>query len=91
MFVVALLPVLPPFRGAEETDVAFWVFGAALLLVFVATFASVVALYFDRKYVAVVSEWNPSKWYYLMAIPTLITDILAVVYLYNRHKRIGPP
>lgn len=48
------------------------------------------AVYFDRKYVAAVSEWTPSRLYYL-AFVTGLGDLLAIVYLFQRHRYLGTP
>lgn len=48
------------------------------------------AVYFDRKYVAAVSEWTPSRLYYLTFV-TGLGDVLAVVYLLQRHRYLGTP
>lgn len=48
------------------------------------------AVYFDRKYVATVSEWTPSRLYYLTFV-TGLGDILAIVYLFQRHRYLGTP
>lgn len=48
------------------------------------------AVYFDRKYVATVSEWTPSRLYYLTFV-TGLGDMLAIVYLLQRHRYLGTP
>jgi len=54
--------------------------------------ASPIAVYYDRQYVATHSDWKPSALYYLMVFPAVIVgDIIAIAYLYNRHKFIGKP
>lgn len=51
---------------------------------------SPIAVYFDRKYIAKVSDWEPSDWYYWMFVPPL-SLVLPYVYLYNRHKYVDTP
>lgn len=58
--------------------------GGIMLGIFVAP----PSLHFDRKYVQSESEWEPSRVYYLVAIPYL-TIIVTAIYLYKRKKAIG--
>lgn len=57
------------------------------------TLASAVAVYFDKRHVSAVSEWSPSSLYYLTAVPffAFVADIIAIAYLYNRHKHVDTP
>ena len=48
------------------------------------------AVYFDRRYVAAVSGWTPSRLYYLTFV-TGLGDLLAIVYLLQRHRYLGTP
>jgi len=45
---------------------------------------AVVALHVDRQYVARHSDWTPSRVYYLLGIPTVVTMVVTVVYVYRR-------
>jgi len=51
---------------------------------------SPIAVHFDRKYVADVSEWTPSVWNYLtfLALPGMV---IAGLYLLKRRKHVGAP
>lgn len=61
-------------------------------IVYLIPLLSGVAFYFDRKYVAAASDWTPSLLYYLMALPSLVTtDVLSLIYLYQRHRYVGTP
>ena len=61
-------------------------------LIYILPPLSGIALFFDRKYVLSVSDWAPSLLYYLMVIPGMvIPDLIAIIYLYERHKYAGTP
>lgn len=53
-----------------------------------AIFVSPIAFYLDQKYVTSVSQWSPSKAYYLVVIPYL-SIIVSAVYLYKRKSIVG--
>jgi len=81
---VVIVLVTPP-------DALFVIFTAPIaLLALVLTILSPLFIYFDRQYVKSVSEWEPSGRYYWMAFP-LVTHIVAIIYVYRRHKYVGIP
>jgi len=53
-----------------------------------AIFVSPILLYLDQKYIKSVSQWSPSKLYYLVVIP-YVSIIVSAVYLYNRRSIVG--
>lgn len=89
LFIVVEL--LTPYLVMESGSPHQYIFYALIALGWLLTFISPLAVHFDRKYVASVSEWTPSKLYYLMIIPSLVNVILAIAYSYNRHKHVGVP
>lgn len=76
----ALLPV--PFMSPFPAP--YVLIGLIWLLKFVGP----VAVYFDRKYVAAVSDWSPSLAYYLVILP-VAGLLLAAIYVYQRHEHVG--
>lgn len=69
---------------------AFWLVGLRWIDVVLSLMVPV-AVYFDRRFLAFVSEWQPSRLYYLMVVPVSVSTILAIVYIYKRHKYVGVP
>lgn len=70
----------------------FLVTGVSLVLVWLLPPLAGMTLYFDRDYVASASEWLPSFIYYFMAVPVpVLSDVIAIYYLYERHIHIGTP
>lgn len=49
-----------------------------------------VGVHFDRKYVAAVADWRPSLAYYL-TFAAMVGVLLAALYVYERHERVGVP
>lgn len=77
--------VLPPDSGA------LWpIMGPLVVAGLTLQLLSPVWLYYDRQYLAAVSGWTPSGWYYLMALPPL-SVFLSPLYLYQRHQHVGVP
>lgn len=68
-----------------------WVFFELTRLGILLSVVSILAVHFDRQYAASVSDWHPSRLYYLMAVPTLVNVGIAIAYLYDRHRHIGTP
>lgn len=65
---------------------------ASIIIGFILIWVAVLALHFDRKYIAHVSEWNPSALYFTMFIlPLGFGQLVMIAYLYNRHKYVGVP
>lgn len=60
-------------------------------LVFLVAIFAVAGLYYDRRYVATVSEWSPTRWYFLMFFVPLVGYLITVLYLFRRHRRVGVP
>ena len=89
LFIV--LELLTPYLVMESGSPYQYIFYLLIALGWLLTFISPVAVYFDRQYVASVSEWTPSKLYYLMIIPSIVNVILAIAYSYYRHKYVGVP
>ncbi|MFC4447881.1 hypothetical protein [Halorussus aquaticus] len=52
-----------------------------------------IAVHFDRKFVAAVSDWNPRSEYILLGVAMWvgIGVPLAVLYLYRRRQYVGVP
>lgn len=52
-----------------------------------------IAVHFDRRYVAAVSDWEPRSAYVLLGLAMWadIGILLAVLYLYRRHEYVGTP
>lgn len=89
LFVVASATTQSLVMEPENPfDVLFYLLVAAGWLL---TVLSPIAVYFDRQYVASLTEWTPSKLYYLMIFPFFINTILAIAYIYNRHRYLGMP
>lgn len=86
-FAVALpivATISPPDAYDSLITAPFAIIGGILTLL------SPLIVYYDKKFVNSVTEWNPTGWYYLMILPPL-TLILPFVYLYERHKYVGVP
>lgn len=81
---VFLTLVLPPDAFAMLPVTLVTLVGVVLVLL------SPAFVHFDRQYLAAQHSWTPSNWYYLMvALP--VSPVVAAVYLYGRHERIGVP
>ena len=67
-------------------DAVYWMvlFGLALLPL------APIGVHFDRKYVAAAADWRPSIAYYL-TFASFVGVLLAAMYLYERHERVGVP
>lgn len=87
----AVLELLLPYLVLESGSPYQYIIYSLIAFGWLLTFISPIAVYFDRQYLAAVSEWTPSKLYYLMIIPFLVNVILAIVYSYQRHKYVGAP
>lgn len=61
-----------------------WSIVVATLLV------SSVGVYFDRQFVSSVSDWTPSRLYYLTFLG-YFGMFLAVLYVWRRHQVLGAP
>lgn len=74
------------------SGVGFFKWGLDLfrLLVGILIVSSPIAVYFDRKQVRDVSEWDPS-WLYFLVFLGPIGWLIALVYIYKRHKYVGTP
>lgn len=89
--LVVVFPMMVVVGLITPPDALYALFTAPLaLLTLVLTVLSPLFIYFDRQYVESVSEWEPSGWYYWMAFP-LVTHIVAIIYVYRRHKYVGIP
>lgn len=83
------LVTIPPIHAFP---VRVFLMGLVMGLFFLLPPLSGLALFFDRKHVSSVSEWTPSIFYYLMALPgPILTDVIAMLYLYERHTHVGTP
>ena len=51
---------------------------------------SSVAVYYDRQYVASVSEWTPTRLYYLTCLG-YAGMLIALLYVWRRHQVLGVP
>lgn len=60
------------------------------LVLLIAVFA-IAGLYYDRRYVATVSNWSPTAWYFLMFFIPLVGYLITVLYLFRRRRRVGTP
>lgn len=60
-------------------------------LIFPVAVFAILGLYYDRRYVAAVSEWSPSPWYFLMFLVPLVGYLITALYLFRRHKQVGTP
>lgn len=85
LFVMAVAYAVLPIPFMAPFPVPYVLIGLLWLLKFVAP----VAVYFDRRAVA-VSDWSPSIAYYLVILP-VVGVLLAAIYLYERHDRVGVP
>lgn len=65
------------------TNVLWAVVGTTLV-------TSSVAVYFDRQYVASVSDWTPTRLYYFTFLG-YVGMMLAIVYVWRRHRVLGVP
>lgn len=63
---------------------ALWAVVVTTLLV------SSVAVHYDRQYVASVSEWTPTRLYYFTFLG-YVGMMLAIVYVWRRHRILGVP
>lgn len=89
--LVAIGPVLVLVSLALPPDAYTLILtGPLTIAAFILVILSPVFVYYDRRYLATTSEWEPSGWYYLMFLP-LIGYVLSTVYIYNRHKHLGIP
>lgn len=86
LFVMSVAYALLPVPFMSPFPVPYVLIGLLWLLKFVAP----VAVYFDRKYVAAVSDWSPSLAYYLVILP-VAGVLLAAIYVYERHEHAGVP
>lgn len=76
--------------GLREETYTLLLRGSFGILTVLAVF-SIAGLYYDRRYVAKVSSWSPSVWYFLMFAIPLLGYLLTAHYLYKRHKYVGRP
>ena len=89
--LVVIFPMMVVIVLVTPPDALFVIFSAPLaLLAFVLTVLSPLFIYFDKQYVKSISEWEPSGRYYWIAFP-LVTHIVAIIYVYRRHKYVGIP
>lgn len=72
--------------GSEATT-ATAILWASVIVVLV---CSTIAMHFDRQCVSSISDWTPTRLYYLMFLGYL-GMVLAVIYVYHRHRIIGVP
>ena len=86
LFAMSVAYTLLPIPFMSPFPVPYVLIGLLWLLSFVAP----VAVYFDRKYVAAVSDWSPSLAYYLVILPAFGV-LLAAIYAYERHQYVGVP
>ena len=89
--LAAIFPILALLAIVLPTDVYSSLIAAPFaLLGSVIMLLSPLIVYFDKRYVTTVSDWEPSGWYYWMIIPPLAL-VLPYLYLYERHKYVGTP
>ena len=89
--LLIVLRLLTPYLVLEAGSLYQYLFYFLIALGRLLTFIPPIAVYFDRQYVTTVSEWTPSKLYYLMIIPSIVNVIPAIAYSYNRHKYVVVP
>ena len=85
-FLFMNLPEPGPIGNAYTLLVVF-VFGGIWVISVV---ISPLAIHFDKKRIKGMSEWTPSRWYYLTYLGA-IGVVLTMVYMWRRHKYIGIP
>ncbi|WP_227356027.1 hypothetical protein [Haladaptatus salinisoli] len=93
LWLVVSILILSTARYAplKVSGFATTYFGGILILAsYAAALLSLIAVYYDRRYVRSHSAWNPSGLYYLMVIPLLNVPI-ACLYLFYRHRYVGIP
>jgi len=87
-----LLTILVAGFVVELTEPAYDALTRIFLgLVFLVAVFAIAGLYYDRRYVATVSEWTPSGWYFLMFLIPFVGYFITVLYLFRRHRRVGVP
>ncbi len=89
--IVVILPIMSLAALVLPPDAFTLLLTGPLLIVgTILNLLSPVFVYFDSRYLTTASAWEPSSKYYLMFLP-LIGYVLAIVYIYNRHKHLGIP
>lgn len=89
--LVVIIPMMVPVSFMLPADAyTLLLTGPLTLIGFILLILSPLFVYYDRRYLMTTSRWKPSRLYYLMFFP-LIGNVLAFVYLYNRHKHLGVP
>ena len=89
---VLILSVSTPYLLRRTIPFGHWLAGVLIVITWTIVLLSPIAVYFDRKYISSVSEWVSTGLYYLMIIPVYgIGTVLALHYLYSRHKYVGTP
>ena len=88
----SLLTILVAGLVVELRDPAYAALTRIFMgLVFLVAVFALAGLYYDRRYVATVSEWSPTPWYFLMFFVPVVGYLITVVYLVRRHRRVGVP
>jgi hypothetical protein len=95
-YLVAIPPLLTiPSLAIFAIDFSRSLFFLTLvgaLLFLTAVVAPMIGVWFDRKYVQANSEWNPSiLWEVGFFFLYFMNIVLAVAYLYQRHKAVREP
>jgi len=77
--LVSLEPTLAPYAP-----------GAMVTTLLAIQLLMPVAVYFDKRYVKRVSDWNPSSLYYFVFLGP-IGSLISVAYIWQRHRLVGRP